>query len=93
MEGIVFLPFYSREQYIQLLRIAVDSDTLFKTWEEWKSETEKVKNYLEQHEQECRYVEVSIHALVEWCSKRGIANNSSARSEFVTEEGIKLFKK
>lgn len=86
---MIFLAYYSPGDYVKLLRIAADKDTLCKTWEEWKCEVDKVKTYLESNQLPCTLVEVTVEEIVKYCSENNLPNNGSARSKYVSELGLR----
>lgn len=82
----VGIAMYSREQWQRLLEVAADRDDLEASWEEWRAVQRENIIRLRGEGFEVHEVPVDVDALEEYCRRRGKANDSATRAEYVVEQ-------
>ena len=83
---LIGIAWYRPDQYALLRALAVDSDSMADTYEQWLAGVTKTIDDLRQRGVVARKVNVDINDLVAWCQQRKKPLNGAARSEYVTEK-------
>jgi alkyl hydroperoxide reductase subunit AhpC len=74
---------YSKEDYQEIYRISVDSETMHKTWEEWKNaQNRHVRTWIKLGDKVIQ-VTVTPTELYQYCMIHGLEINGSSRSSFI----------
>ncbi len=81
-KSIVYLPFYTREQYPRLLEIVSDIDLFDKKWEGWYSKNRHFVSEMESKGFECKEIVLDVEELNSYCLLNQLENNSSNRELF-----------
>ena len=82
---IVGVAWYRAEQYGLLRALAVDSDGMADTYDQWLAGVTKTMNDMRQHGMVARRVDVDVRELAAWCEEQGKALNGEARSAYAAE--------
>jgi len=89
-DSIIFLGYYSPEQYQLLLQCANELKKLDRKWEDWLSRYLKAKSFLgKQFDVEDFHVHVK--KMKEYFRSRKLKNNSENRSRYISQEGMKAY--
>ncbi|MGH9552398.1 MAG: hypothetical protein ACRD3W_23625 [Terriglobales bacterium] len=82
---------YTKEQWEKLRCVAVDADDMDDSYEEW---LEGITSYLSTFAKAAgtlvTKIEVDVDELQAWCKKRGVPNDSEARSQFAQQRSAEL---
>lgn len=79
---------YAREQWQRWLELAADRDDLEATWERWKAVKDQPVAHLRAEDVGVCEVSVDVYAVEHYCRHRGIANDPTARAEYVAEQTL-----
>ena len=79
---IVGVAWYRAEQYGLLRALAVDSDSMADTYEQWLAGVTKTMNDMRQQSMVAHRVDVDVNELVVWCERQGRVWDGGARSEY-----------
>jgi hypothetical protein len=90
-DSIIFLGYYSQEQYHLLLQCANDLKKLDRKWEDWLSGYLKAKNFLSK-QYSVEDFHVNVKKMNEYFRSKKLKNNGSNRSRYITEAGLKAYK-
>ena len=89
-DSIIFLGYYSPEQYQLLLQCASDLKKSDRKWEDWLSGYLKAKVLLgKQFAVEDFHVDVK--KMKEYFRSKKLKNNGENRSRYITQEGMKAY--
>lgn len=77
------MAYYRKEDWNMFIASIDDRAKMHDKWEDWHAEYLKAKTTLILHGFTVKDVIVDINELKEYCKKRGIKNDGSARSQFV----------
>lgn len=83
---LVGVAWYRPDQYALLRALAVDSDSMADTYEQWLAGVTKTMDDLRQKGVVARRVDVDVKDLVAWCEKRKRPLDGAARSEYAVEK-------
>lgn len=91
-DTIVFLGYYSPDQYQLLLKYAVDRKKLDDKWQDWLVNFIKAKTTLEK---ECIVEEfhIDVQKMNDYFKSNNLKNNGENRSKYINTEGIKNYNK
>lgn len=81
---IVNLAYYREEDWKKFLSIIDDREKMHDTWQEWIKDFRKAKRNLENQGFVVIEVTVDLDKLIAFCEQKGLKNNGSSRSQFVT---------
>jgi len=84
--AVIGAAWYRREQWIRLLEIASDRDTLESTYAEWESNAEKALLDFSHRGVQVRKVYIDIDELISWCRANGCPIDAKARASFTAEK-------
>ena len=80
------LIYFTQQEYVRLLIVAADADTLEATWEEWLQTREKAKFDLALAGIAVIDVPVEVDELLKYCLLENVPLDSSARAGYVAEK-------
>jgi hypothetical protein len=89
-DSIVFLGYYSAEQYQLLLQCANDLKKLDRRWEDWLSGYLKAKSFLSK-QFAVEDFHVDVKKMNEYFRSKKLKNNGENRSRYITQEGMKAY--
>jgi len=81
---MISIAWYNKKDWLRLLEIIDDKESMPETWEEWHSSYLKVKMELISHGISVNDFVVDIDDLISYCVRLGIKNDGKARSQFVS---------
>ena len=90
-DSVIFLGYYSPEQYQLLLQCASDLKKLDRKWEDWLSGYLKAKIFSSK-QYSVEDFHVNVKKMNEYFRSKKLKNNGSNRSRYITEEGLKAYK-
>lgn len=82
----VGIGWYSKNEWFKLCTVAADADRLEKSYEEWLEVFHKGCAELTRAGIIAVKVPVHVQDLLDWCSRKGLAVNSEARSLYIAEQ-------
>jgi len=83
---IVGIAWYRADQYTLLRALAVDTDSMADTYEQWLAGVTKTMEELRQRGILARRVDVDVKDLAAWCEQRGRPLDGAARSIYAAEK-------
>lgn len=89
---VVFIAYYSPEQYQILLNLADDRKKLDDKWHDWLSGYLKLKTHL-QGDVIVEDIHIDVQKMHDYFKANKLKNTSRNRAEYVTSEGKKSYEK
>lgn len=89
---VVFIAYYTPEQYKLLLNYADDRKKLDDTWEKWLQNFVRLKSHL-QNDFEVEDFHIDVQKMQDYFKSKKMKNNSSNRAEYTREEGAKSYER
>lgn len=90
MDTVIFLAYYSPEEYEVLLKLANDRKNLDDKWEDWLFQYLKAKASLSD-KFEIEEIHIDVKRMHEYFKTKKLKNISKNRSSYVTELGMKMY--
>jgi hypothetical protein len=87
---VVFIAYYSPEQYQLLLKYADDKKKLDGTWEKWLQHFVRLKTHL-QNDFEVEDFPIDVQKMHDYFKSKKLKNNGSNRAAYTSEEGMKSY--
>ena len=84
MNAITGMGEYLPEDYDEILRISIDKENFYDTWEDWKKNKERAKKQMEAGGLKVIDIIVRPEELVKYCRKNGLEINGQSRSQFIS---------
>jgi hypothetical protein len=82
----IALPWYSRENYPGILTVVADRHSFASTYDQWLMAAENNELVARQAGFEIDRVMIEPEAFACWCAEKGIAPDSTARRNYVSEQ-------
>jgi hypothetical protein len=82
----IALPWYSRESYPGILAVVADRHNFASTYDQWLMAAENNELVARQAGLEIDRVMIDPDAFARWCAAKGIAPDSAARKNYVSEQ-------
>ena len=76
---------YQKDQWRLFLKMADDRDKLEKTWEEWRSNVNRVIKNLKDLGKEVEEIEIDLNDLINYCKENNLQNTTKTRSKYVAD--------
>ena len=89
---MVFVAYYSPEQYEHLLKLADDREKLNDKWEDWLLTFLKLKSYLEK-EFIVEDFHIDVCKMHDYFKLKKLKNNGANRANYTREEGMNAYKR
>jgi len=86
-QPVVVLACYSEEEWQRLKLVADDIESLDATYEEWRSNLQKLIEHLKLNEQPYIKHFVTVDELQAWCREQRRLNDRAARAAYVAMKG------
>jgi hypothetical protein len=83
---------YKKEDYLEILRLSVDSEKMDETWESWKKSKAKTQQSFRKLGLKTVDILVKPKELVDYCSVRGLEIMGENRAQFITHKVQQLNK-
>ena len=81
----VGIAWFDRDQWLRLTKVVPNRSDLDDTFEQWERSAKKALRNFARLGQQVEKVPIRIDDLLAWCTLRGVAPDSKARSQFVSE--------
>jgi len=84
MKTVINLASYRKEDWNRFKESADDKEKLHDTWDEWRKSFMNTKVSLESEGFNVREVILDIDDLIQFCRQKGLKNDGSTRSQYVS---------
>ena len=76
---------YRKDQWELFLDMADDRDKLEKTWEDWRTNLNRVINDLKNLGKKVEEIEIDLNDLANYCKEKNLPNTTKTRSRYIAD--------